>query len=184
MPQASSPSQATGPPLPCSAAVSCSPSVNLSLSPSSSDPRSPPEVAAARLPPVHQAATLAKLCMELEEGRQAWAQHRKEATWRLSRLEQQLESEKARKRKEVFDDVEAKIRCLREEETAFLERLEAEYRDQLSSIQREAEGKEAKIAESWTARHAKLARLAEQVAGASSAAAVGTHHFTMPKHLH
>lgn len=32
---------------------------------------------------------------ELEEGRRAWMQHKKEASWRLKRLELQLESEKA-----------------------------------------------------------------------------------------
>ncbi|MQM15564.1 hypothetical protein Taro_048508 [Colocasia esculenta] len=47
--------------------------------------------------------------MDLEEGQQAWAQQRKEAAWRLTKLEQQLETEKASKQKELSDDVEAKI---------------------------------------------------------------------------
>ena len=59
--------------------------------------------------------------------------------------------------------MEAKIRLLREEEAVFLERLEVQYKDQLGSIQREAEGKEAKMVESWTCKHAKLARLAEHL---------------------
>ncbi|XP_078439344.1 protein rough sheath 2-like [Wolffia australiana] len=139
---------------------SSTPSVSLSLSPSSSASQSP-------------AVALSKLCAELEEGRQAWAQHRKEAAWRLSRLEQQLETEKAKKRKELFEEVETKIRRLREEETAFIEKLEADYRDQLCSIQREAECKEAKMAESFSGRHAKLARLAQKLGA--------THTFAMPK---
>ncbi|MQM01407.1 hypothetical protein Taro_034161 [Colocasia esculenta] len=168
-------------------AASCSPSVSLSLSPSSGAHSTSDATGAAkqlgRFFPLHQAAALAQLCMDLEEGRQAWAQHRKEAAWRLSRLEQQLETEKARKRKELSEDVEAKIRCLREEEAACVERLEAEYREQLGAIQRDAEAKEAKMAESWAARHTKLARLAEQVAGASAAAA-SPRHFTVAKDLH
>uniref|UniRef100_A0A1D1ZBX7 Transcription factor AS1 n=1 Tax=Anthurium amnicola TaxID=1678845 RepID=A0A1D1ZBX7_9ARAE len=173
----------------CSAAAggggSCSPSVNLSLSPSSSVPRPTSEGGAqrgARVLPLHQAAALAQLCMDLEEGRQAWSQHRKEAAWRLSRLEQQLESEKARKRKEMSEEVEAKIRCLREEAAASLDRVEADYREQLGAIQRDAEVKETKMVESWAARHAKLARLADQAAGASAAAA-GPRHFTIAKDL-
>lgn len=185
------PPPSSGPPtgaaaLACAAAASCSPSVSLSLSPSSG-PRSPCDAAAAKLGrsflPLHQAAALAQLCLDLEEGRHAWAQHRKETSWRLSRLEQQLETEKARKRKEVTDDVEAKIRCLREEEAACLERLEADYREQLGAIQRDAEAKEAKMTEALAARHTKLTRLAEQVAG-SSAAAASPRHFTVANDLH
>ncbi|XP_031285905.1 protein rough sheath 2-like [Pistacia vera] len=51
--------------------------------------------------PGQQVGTLIQYCKELEEGKQSWLQHKKEATWRLSRLEQQLESEKARKRRGV-----------------------------------------------------------------------------------
>lgn len=107
--------------------------------------------------------TLVQYCKELEEGRQNWIQHKKEATWRLNRLEQQLESEKARKRREKMEEVEAKIRCLREEEMNFLGRIESEYREQLSALQRDAEGKEAKLMDAWGSKHAKLAKIVEQI---------------------
>ncbi|KAL5581981.1 hypothetical protein UlMin_014423 [Ulmus minor] len=137
-----------------------SPSVSLSLSPS--EPVLEPDM--TRLFPVQQMGTLVQYCKELEEGRQSWLQHKKEATWRLSRLEQQLESEKARKRREKVEEIEAKIRCLKEEEMAFLSRIESDYKDQLSSLQREAETKEAKLMESWSTKHAKLAKLVKQIA--------------------
>ncbi|PON37907.1 Octamer-binding transcription factor [Parasponia andersonii] len=143
-----------------------SPSVSLSLSPS--EPVLDPEL--GRFVPVQQLGGLVQCCKELEEGRMSWLQHKKEATWRLSRLEQQLESEKARKRREKMEETEAKIRSLREEEMASLSRIEGEYRDQLSALQREAESKEAKLAEAWCSRHVRLAKLAEQIGvhGASS----------------
>ncbi|KAG6656692.1 hypothetical protein CIPAW_04G040200 [Carya illinoinensis] len=102
-------------------------------------------------------------CKELEEGRQSWVQHKKEATWRLSRLEQQLESEKARKRREKTDEIEAKIRSLREDEMVFLCRIESEYKEELNALHRDAKCKEAKLAESWCSKHTKLAKLVEQI---------------------
>ncbi|CAN6451871.1 unnamed protein product [Victoria cruziana] len=122
----------------------------------------------------HQVPAFMQYCKELEEGRQAWFQHKKEATWRLSRLEQQLESEKARKRREKMEEVEGKIRVLREEEMAYLDKLESECREQLSSIQRDAEMKEAKLMEQWVAKHVKVTKMLEQMGGG---AAAGYHHF-------
>lgn len=151
-----------------------SPSVSLTLSPSEPavlDPVQPEIGLPSRFFPVQQMGTLIQYCKELEEGRQNWLQHKKEATWRLNRLEQQLDSEKARKRREKMEEIEAKIRCLREEEMAYLGRLESEYRDQLSSLQRDAEAKEAKLMEAWCSRHAKLAKLVEQIG-------VHSHGFT------
>ncbi|KAG9449576.1 hypothetical protein H6P81_009541 [Aristolochia fimbriata] len=145
------------------ASSAVSPSVSLSLSPSE-QPASP-EIVLNRFLPVQQVSSLVQYVKELEEGRQNWMQHKKEATWRLSRLEQQLESEKARKRREKMEEVEAKIRSLREEEMAFLDRIEGECREQLNAIQRDADAKEAKIVEMWVGKHAKLAKFVEQMGG-------------------
>ncbi|OMO94686.1 transcription factor AS1 [Corchorus olitorius] len=136
-----------------------SPSVSLTLSPGD-QPVLDPDM--GRFMP-GQVGTLVQYCKELEEGRQSWMQHKKEATWRLSRLEQQLESEKARKRREKMEEIEAKIRCLREEEMAFIGRMESEYKEQLSVLQRDAETKEAKLMEAWCSKHVKLAKLMEQI---------------------
>ncbi|OMO80123.1 hypothetical protein CCACVL1_13158 [Corchorus capsularis] len=136
-----------------------SPSVSLSLSPGEATGLDPDM---GRFMP-GQVGTLVQYCKELEEGRQSWMQHKKEATWRLSRLEQQLESEKARKRREKMEEIEAKIRCLREEEVAFIGRMESEYKEQLSVLQRDAETKEAKLMEAWCSKHVKLAKLMEQI---------------------
>ncbi|KAF8399159.1 hypothetical protein HHK36_015024 [Tetracentron sinense] len=155
-----------------------SPSVSLSLSPSEPslfDSVSPENAMNPRFFPVQQMGMLVQCCKELEEGRQSWLQHKKEATWRLSRLEQQLESEKARKRREKMEEVEAKIRCLREEEMAFLCRIESDCRDQLNAIQRDAESKEAKLVEIWSCKHVKLSKIVEQM---------GSHNFSVPRDLH
>ncbi|RWW50122.1 hypothetical protein BHE74_00043644 [Ensete ventricosum] len=69
---------------------------------SSSAPRSPDLVA-------HQVPILVQVCEEVEEGRKAWAQRRKEAARRLNRLEQQTETGKS-------EEVEAKLQWPREEE--------------------------------------------------------------------
>ncbi|XP_050383755.1 protein rough sheath 2 homolog [Argentina anserina] len=143
------------PPSAASSTSSSSPSVSLSLSPS--DPVHDPDP--TRL------GTLVQWCREVEEGRQSWMQHKKEATWRLSRLEQQMESEKARKRREAVEEVEGKIRSLREEEAAYMGRIESEYREQMSILQREAESKEAKLVEAWCSKHVRLAKLVNQLGG-------------------
>ena len=106
---------------------------------------------------------MVQLCAEVEEGRRSWAQHRKEAAWRLSRLEQQMETENARKTRAKVEEVEAKIRRLREEEAAWLDRLEEEWRERVLEVRREAEAEEAEVAEAWTASHAKLAGLVEKM---------------------
>lgn len=142
-----------------------SPSVSLSLSPS--EPPASPEIVLSRFLPFHQLSTVAQCVKELDDGRHGWALHKKEATWRLSRLEQQLESEKARKKREKMEEIEARIRSLREEELVFLERIDNECREQLYAIQREAEVKEAKMVEFWISKHVKLAKLLEQM---------GIHH--------
>ncbi|XP_062106324.1 protein rough sheath 2 homolog [Humulus lupulus] len=136
-----------------------SPSVSLSLSPS--EPVMDLEM--SRFVPVQQLGSIVQYCKELDEGRLSLLQHKKEATWRLSRLEQQLESEKARKRREKIEETETKIRSLREEEMVSLSRIENEYRDQLSVLHREAENKEAKLVEAWCSKHVKLAKLVDQI---------------------
>nr|ANW06476.1 MYB12 [Carthamus tinctorius] len=140
-----------------------SPSVSLTLSPS--EPVVLDPVQDHRFFPVQQVGTLVQFCKEVEEAKQNWVQHKKEATWRLSRLEQQLEAEKSRKRREKMEEVEAKIRCLREEETAALGRMESEYREQLSALQRDAEGKELKLMEAWSNKQMKLSKVVEQING-------------------
>lgn len=133
-----------------------SPSVSLTLSPSE-----PPSLDSE----VNRMGALIQYCKDLEEGRQSWIQHKKEATWRLNRLEQQLESEKARKKREKMEEMEAKIERLREEERAYLGRIESDYREQLNALQRDAECKEAKLMEAWCSKHAKLAKLVEKIGG-------------------
>ena len=106
---------------------------------------------------------LAECCKELEEGHRAWAAHKKEAAWRLRRVELQLESEKASRRREKMEETEAKIKALREEQNAALERIEADYREQLAGLRRDAESKEQKLAEQWTSKHLRLVKFLEQV---------------------
>lgn len=102
-------------------------------------------------------------CRELEERQQSWSMHKKETSWRLKRLEQQLEAEKARKRREKMEEIESKVRALREEENSYLDRLECDYREQLSRIHRDAEIKEARMMEMWTAKHVQITKFFEQM---------------------
>ncbi|KAK9170482.1 hypothetical protein Syun_002622 [Stephania yunnanensis] len=102
-------------------------------------------------------------CRELEEGHRAWAAHKKEAAWRLRRVELQLESEKANRRREKMEEIEAKIRGLREEQKVMMDRIEAEYREQLSGLRRDAEAKEQKLADQWAAKHIRLTKFLEQM---------------------
>ncbi|KAG8049036.1 hypothetical protein GUJ93_ZPchr0009g495 [Zizania palustris] len=109
-------------------------------------------------------AELAECCRELEEGHRAWAAHRKEAAWRLKRVELQLESERACRRREAAEEFEAKMRALREEQAAAVERVEAEYRDKMAGLRRDAELKEQKMAEQWATKHARLTNFLDQFA--------------------
>ncbi|GFP90141.1 transcription factor as1 [Phtheirospermum japonicum] len=141
-----------------SSARSPSPSVTLSLSPLPGPP----------VPWIQSnnsviLSEIVECCREMEEGHRAWAAHRKEAAWRLKRVELQLESEKACRRREKMEEIEAKVRALREEEKAVLERIEGEYREQLAGLRREAEGKEQKLAEQWAAKHLHLTKFLEQM---------------------
>ena len=106
---------------------------------------------------------LAECCRELDEGHRAWAAHKKEAAWRLRRVELQLESEKACRRREKMEEIEAKVKALKEEQKAALERIEAEYREQLAGLRRDAEAKEQKLAEQWAAKHMRLTKFLEQM---------------------
>ncbi|XP_043715981.1 protein rough sheath 2 homolog [Telopea speciosissima] len=163
-----------------SSSTTASPSVSLSLSQTDLTKVDliPPEIGLneKRHLPVHQLATLVHYCKELEEGRQSWLQHKKEAMWRLNRLEQQLESEKNRKKRETMEEVEAKIRCLREEEMGFLDRIDRDCREQLNAIYRDAEAKEAKMVEIWSRKHVKLAKLVEQQLGSIYSSSSLHHH--------
>ncbi|OWM77940.1 transcription factor AS1-like [Punica granatum] len=106
---------------------------------------------------------LSECCRELEKGHRAWTTYKKEAAWGLKRLELQLESEKARRRREKMEEVEAKINALKEEQKAALERIEAEYREQLTGLRRDAEAKEQKLAEQWATKHLRLTKFLEQM---------------------
>ncbi|KAL6623553.1 hypothetical protein ACP70R_033432 [Stipagrostis hirtigluma subsp. patula] len=168
------------PPTPTQQRPPSSPSVTLSLA-SSAPPPPPapwmPDTAAAAFgfpspqapagPPVpmdgQALAELAECCRELEEGHRAWQQHRKEAAWRLKRVELQLESERAARRREAADEFEAKMRALQQEQAAAVERVEAEYRDKVAALHRDAELKEQKAAEQWAAKHARLANFIDQI---------------------
>ncbi|KAK4487295.1 hypothetical protein RD792_006097 [Penstemon davidsonii] len=144
-----------------SSSTTPSPSVSLTLSPSDPGVLDPDP----RFYPIQQMNAMVLHVKELEEGKENWLRHKKEATWRLNRLEQQLESEKSRRRKEKTEEIEAKIRCLREEEMAFMSRIDGEYREELNALQREAEAKEAKLMEAWCSKHVKLAQLIQQIGG-------------------
>ncbi|XAR68942.1 hypothetical protein NMG60_11000361 [Bertholletia excelsa] len=110
---------------------------------------------------------LTECCRELEEGHRVWAAHKKEAAWRLKRVELQLESEKASRKREKMEEIESKMRALREEQKSELDRIEAEYREQLAGLRRDAEAKEQKLAEQWTAKHLRLSKFLEQVGAGS-----------------
>ncbi|CAL9195484.1 unnamed protein product [Musa hybrid cultivar] len=152
-----------------------SPSVALTLSPSAAPPARMPWTQVERavengpgfvpgfaVVDGRVVADLVECCKELEEGHRAWAAHKKEAAWRLKRVELQLEAEKACKRREMMEEIEAKIRALREEQRAALERIEAEYREQIAGLRREAEAKEHKLTEQWATKHLSLSKFLEQ----------------------
>ncbi|XP_062203458.1 protein rough sheath 2-like [Phragmites australis] len=155
-----------------------SPSVTLSLASAAAPPAAPHAAApwmqtgqaAGAAPSVsgmavdgQALAELAECCRELEEGQRAWAAHRREAAWRLKRVEQQLEMERECRRRAVWDEFEAKMRAMREEQAAAAERLEREHREKVAALRRDAELKEEKMAEQWAAKHARLAKFLEQV---------------------
>ncbi|KAL7090341.1 hypothetical protein ACP275_12G034700 [Erythranthe tilingii] len=153
-----------------SSSTTPSPSVSLTLSPSEAaaavvvDPIQP--LAHRFNFPIQQVGILIQHCKELEEGRENLMRHKKEATWRLSRVEQQLEAEKARRKREKTEEVEERIRRLREEEAAYVSRMEAEYRDEMKGLHRDAEAKEDKLMEEWCSNHVKLVKLLQQIGGA------------------
>ncbi|WOL16566.1 hypothetical protein Cni_G25353 [Canna indica] len=142
-----------------------SPSVTLTLSPASS------VVPAAKpfgsgIPQQHGAVwALVECCRELEEGHRSWMEHKKEAAWRLKRLELQLEAERACKMREKMEEIEAKMQALREEQQAALDRIEAKYKEQIAGLRKDAEAKEQKLAEQWAAKHVRLSKFLEQVGG-------------------
>lgn len=157
-----------------------SPSITLSLSPSTVgaaaspsipwlQPERPPDNPPLVMGPVSSSgdtllmSELMECCRELEEGHRAWAAHKKEAAWRLRRVELQLESEKACRRREKMEEIEAQVKALREEQKATLDRIESEYREQIAVLRRDAEAKEQKLAEQWAAKHLRLTKFLEQM---------------------
>ncbi|KAK4776178.1 hypothetical protein SAY87_024139 [Trapa incisa] len=145
-----------------------SPSVTLSLSPStvstsfslSSLPSHGP------FPTSGEAMIMSELvecCRELEEGHRAWVAHKKEAAWRLKRLELQLDSEKATRMREKMEEIESKINALREEEKATLEKIEKEHQEQLAGLRSDTESREMKLSELWATKHQPLVELVERM---------------------
>ncbi|KAL2935698.1 Transcription factor AS1 [Bienertia sinuspersici] len=106
---------------------------------------------------------LVDCCRELDEGHRALAAHKKEAAWRLKRVELQLEAEKAYRKREKMEEIEAKINALKEEQKSSIERIETEYREQLSGLRRDAEAKEQKLAEHWATKHLRMTKLLDQL---------------------
>ncbi|KAI4341837.1 hypothetical protein MLD38_026513 [Melastoma candidum] len=62
-----------------------------------------------------------------------------------------------------MEEIEAKISALREEQKACLDQIEAEYREQLAGLRRDAEAKEQKLVEQWAVKHLRLSKLVEQM---------------------
>ncbi|KAG9159200.1 hypothetical protein Leryth_018171 [Lithospermum erythrorhizon] len=157
---------------------SSSPSVTLSLSPTTIQSAPGigwfhPESAIGNVPSHVMAASpyaevpmipeLVECCKELEEIHRAWTTHKKEAAWRLRRVELQLESEKASRKREKLEEIEAKISALKEEQKVALDKIEADYKEQLASLRRDAESKDQKLAEQWAAKHVRLTKFLEQM---------------------
>jgi len=139
-----------------------SPSVTLSLSPSTAP--APTWLNAATLHGDNIVLSeLIECCKELEEGHHAMVAHQKEALWLLRRVELQLEAEKASRRREKMEEIEAKIKALREEQNAALDRIEAECREQLAELRRDAESKEQKLVEEWNAKHKRVVKCMERL---------------------
>ncbi|KAL9685568.1 hypothetical protein QQ045_023019 [Rhodiola kirilowii] len=99
---------------------------------------------------------------ELEESHRALEAHKKEAAWRLRRIELQLESEKACRKRQKMEEIEAQIKAIKDEEKAALKRIEMEYREQLASLTRESEAKEQKLSEQWASKHLRLSKCLQQ----------------------
>ncbi|GJN35257.1 hypothetical protein PR202_gb24008 [Eleusine coracana subsp. coracana] len=114
---------------------------------------------------------LPELLRELEEGRRAWAAQRREAAWRLRRVEQQLEMERDARRREAWEAFEARMRAAAAEQRAAAERADREHRDKVAELRRDAEAKEEKMAEQWAAKHARVAKFLDQIAAGAEAGA-------------
>lgn len=84
-------------------------------------------------------------------------------------MELQLESEKTKKSKEKMEEVESKIRALKEEERMVLERIETEYKEQIFLLRKDAQIKEQKLADQFGSKHMRLIRFLDQMAGGGSA---------------
>ncbi|KAK8966266.1 Transcription factor AS1 [Platanthera guangdongensis] len=106
---------------------------------------------------------LADCCREFEQGHSPWAAHWKEAAWRLRRVELQVEAERACRWRQKVEEIEAKVTALREEQAAALERIDAEFKEQLRLLWRDAIAKELKLQEQWAVKHASLSRGLEQL---------------------
>lgn len=160
-----------------------SPSVTLTLSPAATRQTPPPQTSTTipwlqaesnppnlvlgnlPIPQTGENLLIAEIldcCKDLEEGHRAWAAHKKEAAWRLRRVELQLESEKANRKREKIEEIESKVKALWEEQKAGLERIEGEYREQLAGLRKDAEAKEQKLAEQWAEKHLRITKILEQ----------------------
>lgn len=68
-----------------------------------------------------------------------------------------------------MEEVESKIRALKEEERMVLERIETEYKEQIFLLRKDAQIKEQKLADQFGSKHMRLIRFLDQMAGGGSA---------------
>ncbi|KAL0311602.1 UNVERIFIED_CONTAM: Transcription factor AS1 [Sesamum angustifolium] len=62
-----------------------------------------------------------------------------------------------------MEDIKVKVKALMEEEKASLDHIEAEYKEQLAGLRREAEVKGQKMGEQWAIKHLRLTKFLEQM---------------------
>ncbi|XAR68943.1 hypothetical protein NMG60_11000365 [Bertholletia excelsa] len=135
-------------------------SVTLSLS---SATVLPPPFPILRLLPCREnllVSEIAECCKDLEEGLCAWVSHKKGVLWRIKNWSCSLHQ----RRLEKMEEKEAKLRALREEQTAAFDRIEAQYREQLAGLRRDMEVKEQKLVERLAEKLIRLMKFLEQIA--------------------
>lgn len=153
-----------------------SPSVTLTLSPSVAPPSAPSLLqnggADAGYRTISGAPAdrdnrfvveLMECCRDLEEGHRMLVEQKKETSWRLRRVELQLEAEKACKRREKIEEIESKIRALQKEQAMTLDRIDAAYQEEISALRRDSEVNEQRLLEQWAVKQARLSKLLQQM---------------------
>ncbi|EFJ37575.1 hypothetical protein SELMODRAFT_140962 [Selaginella moellendorffii] len=103
-----------------------------------------------------------ELFKELREQRENWIQQKKGISSKLKELKQQLECEKAEKQRQKIQEVDARVKALKEEKKQFLQKVEQDYSELVSNLERDAEMKEKKLTEAWTLKYDKLVHTYER----------------------